>query len=291
MFKTQEGQTTCSPCNALFRECSFTREAQGTQGTQPGALDTLHVVSEDVCQELGALTGIKTLRSFIQSPTIDVSGEDTDRGRKSGHRFSRAAVKVLRDWLDLNSHHPYPSEEEKEDLKVRTGLSAAQIANWLANARRRGKLRSKRPTSPSVHSSSQAIQIPQNIDRTTWENLNPLERWKHSPPENEPATVNDIAQAVSSKKYDPVFINSTQASFEESKQNSKQNSSGSSYSAFIAPSTTSHRTTTRSSGPSLSDSAWSGSRSHTSFGSFGSFNSGVKKGYHRRRKVTKPVPK
>ncbi|KAI9683783.1 MAG: hypothetical protein M1822_005973 [Bathelium mastoideum] len=288
VFMTQEGQTTCSPCNALFRECSFTREAQGVQRPQEGAIDTLHVVNEDVAQELGALTGIKALKS-LQNPTVDSNAEEIEKSRKTGNRFPKAAVKTLRDWLEINSRHPYPTEEEKENLKKRTGLSGAQISNWLANARRRGKVRPKRAASPSLSSSSQPIKIPQNIDRTTWENLNPLERWKHSPPENEPATVDDIAYAVSSKKYDPIFINSTQASFEDSKPNSKQNSSGSSHSAFRAPSITSHRTT-KSSGPSLSDSAWSGSRSRTSFGSFGSFNSGAKKERQRRRKVMQPPP-
>ena len=280
---TEEGQTTCSPCNALFRECSFTRAAQGLPKTHVGVIDTLHVVSEDVPRELGALTGVRPLKS-LQGPIVDMSGEANDGGRKTGNRFQKAAVKILKDWLDLNSHHPYPTEEEKERLKRETGLSASQISNWLANARRRGKVRQQRAPSPTPHAASQAINIPQNIDRTTWENLNPLERWKHSPPENEPAHVNDIAHAVSSKKYDPVFINSTPANFEDSKQNSKQNSSGSSYSAFRAPSITSHRTT-KSSGPSLSDSAWSASRSRTSFGSFGSFNGGVKKARQRRKKA------
>ena len=286
---TEEGQTTCSPCNALFRECSFTREAHAAPQPQAGVIDTLHVVDEDFPQEVGFLTGIKALKS-LQSPTVDASSEENERGRKSGNRFPKAAIKILREWLDVNSHHPYPTEDEKERLKRSTRLSASQISNWLANARRRGKVQPKRPVSPSIHTSSKAIKIPQNIDRTTWENLNPLERWKHSPPENEPAAVNDIAHAVTSKKYDPVFINSTPANFEDSKQNSKQNSSGSSYSAFRAPSITSHRTT-KSSGPSLSDSAWSGTRSRTSFGSFGSFNSGVKKERQRRRKMVPSTSK
>ncbi|KAI9690085.1 MAG: hypothetical protein M1820_010024 [Bogoriella megaspora] len=285
IFMTQEGQTTCSPCNALFRECSFTREALGTAHTHVGVIDTLHVVSEDVARDAGALTGCRPLKS-LTGPNVDNAKDEQERGRKGGIRFSNAAVKILRDWLDTHSSHPYPTESEKNELKRRTELSSSQISNWLANARRRGKIQPKRAVSPSLHTASQAIKIPQGIDRNTWENLNPLDRWKHSPPENEPADVSDIANAVTSNKYDPVFINSTPANFEQ--PISKQNSSGSSHSAFHAPSITSHRTT-KSSGPTLSESAWSHGSKTSSFGSFGSFNSLNKKERRRRKRIVRPL--
>lgn len=65
-FTLYEGHTTCSPCNALFRHCSFSK-APTDQQRPKGALDTLHLVPEDVCQEQGAMTGLKSLKSFLVS--------------------------------------------------------------------------------------------------------------------------------------------------------------------------------------------------------------------------------
>jgi hypothetical protein len=65
-FTLFEGQTSCSPCSALFRHCSFNRT--GEEPVPPrGAINTLHLVPEDVCQELGTLTGIKSLKSKLVS--------------------------------------------------------------------------------------------------------------------------------------------------------------------------------------------------------------------------------
>lgn len=63
-------------------------------------------------------------------------------------RFPRAATLVLKRWLDANQANPYPTEGEKNELKDETGLSLTQISTWLANARKRGKPRLKRASSP-----------------------------------------------------------------------------------------------------------------------------------------------
>lgn len=122
---------------------------------------------------------------------------------KIGARFSREAVHVLRQWISTHSDHPFPNDEEKDILQSRTGLSKTQILNWLANARRRGKIQARRhPGSPHSPTSTQAIDIPGRKptpapgDRSRW--MDPLERWVDSPPESEPATATAIALAVAS---------------------------------------------------------------------------------------------
>ncbi|KAJ3026163.1 UNVERIFIED_CONTAM: hypothetical protein HDU68_006119 [Siphonaria sp. JEL0065] len=40
-------------------------------------------------------------------------------------------------WLMEHQHEPYPSEEEKKDMTVDTGLTMNQINDWFINARRR----------------------------------------------------------------------------------------------------------------------------------------------------------
>ena len=130
-FLTFEGQQTCSPCNALFRACSFVTDekAEGNGPDPSTVMDILHLVPEDAPQELGALTGIVQLKSFV-----DPRYEDTER---SSRRFPRAAVITLKNWLHEHADHPYPTEEQKRDLGRATGLKSSQINNWLANARRR----------------------------------------------------------------------------------------------------------------------------------------------------------
>lgn len=211
-FFTYEGQNWCSPCNALFRQCSFATHGH----TRPNiVMDTLHTVSEDHVQEQGALTGITAMKSWDRAG-FDYLDEDGDRpgSRKTGTRFPRSAVKVLKDWMDTHADHPYPSEQEKEELQTLTGLKATQITNWMANTRRRRKTRT-RGVSPSIRSptwatgdatsGTNAIDIPfdkKSIRHNgkTWDIMNPLERWQHSPPENEPARIPDIADAVAKSK-------------------------------------------------------------------------------------------
>ncbi|PTB61573.1 hypothetical protein BBK36DRAFT_1131390, partial [Trichoderma citrinoviride] len=39
--------------------------------------------------------------------------------------------------LNAHLHHPYPTEDEKQQLMRTTGLQMNQISNWFINARRR----------------------------------------------------------------------------------------------------------------------------------------------------------
>ncbi|KAM5352925.1 hypothetical protein ACJ41O_005647 [Fusarium nematophilum] len=139
-----------------------------------------------------------------QSSSIPSSGNAIPPP-KIGARFSREAVRVLRQWVSAHSEHPFPNEEEKEILRLRTGLTKTQILNWLANARRRGKIHAHHTGSPqSPGYGSQAIGIPGRKatpapeDRTRL--MNPLERWVDSPPEHEPATATAIARAMATSR-------------------------------------------------------------------------------------------
>ncbi|TWU78539.1 hypothetical protein ED733_002224 [Metarhizium rileyi] len=115
---------------------------------------------------------------------------------KIGARFSRESVKILKNWLSTHNRHPYPSDEEKEALQRQTGLNKTQITNWLANARRRGKVQPPRSISPRVGNWAASVDIPQRRGTPALEAMNPLQRWEHSPPEHEPASVTAIARAV-----------------------------------------------------------------------------------------------
>ncbi|KAJ1333248.1 homeobox domain-containing protein [Microdochium nivale] len=197
----------CTSCVALRCECSFgplvhnlAAEAGETfpanpwptMGDRPA---TSILLEDDLLNMTAPAAGLATVQDGAekQSPPRpqDMS--------KIGARFSRESVKILKNWVSTHSRHPYPTEDEKETLRKMTGLSKIQITNWLANARRRGKIHVTRAVSPHIgRGYAQAMDIPQRRGLAgSTEDMNPLQRWQNSPPENEPASVTAIARAVS----------------------------------------------------------------------------------------------
>ena len=279
------GETNCTPCNALFRECSLTntKTLEGLNSASGHLLDTLHVVDEDTCKEQGTLTGIKPLRSKTASVRLD---DAPGSSKRNGIRFPRHAVKVLRDWLDSHADSPYPTEKQKAELESRTELKPSQIANWLANARRRRKAteRAAKPMlSPSLRPATPAIDIP--VPEKPWDELNPFERWQNSPPENEPASITDIAQAVANSDLPEETVSASPSSAGRRK---KHSSAGSGFSHTRPQSTTSFETGQTSSLSASTSAAFSQTSSH-SHGSFGSFSSGLA-GKKDRRRRRRPAP-
>lgn len=241
--------TGCTCCISLYRECSFTHPK-----IPKGLISTFPGISEDQQESAFTITERrKSLKSFEEA-----------RGRKTGARFPRDAVKILKQWLGEHSDHPYPNEREKDELKQLTGLKRSQISNWLANARRRGKVR---PISESSSPVLGAVDIPQQKNMA---DLNPLDRWKASPPENEPASMTAIARAVTSAPLPGRDSNqsSLQGSRQGSRTSSRKNSSedDSGFSMFRAPSISSFGTRESSN----SDMTFASSRSNRSKGSLGS---------------------
>ncbi|KAJ5091220.1 hypothetical protein NUU61_006090 [Penicillium alfredii] len=260
-------QNGCTCCISLYRECSF------THAKVPGKfLQTLHTVSENTYIPTGSLTGKRVLKSVSYGTFAD----DSDRSRKSNARLSRNAVNLLKGWLRDHNENPYPTEEEKDQLKQHTGLTRTQISNWLANARRRGKFRLG--TSAPVPG---AVNIPgqQPADVSL---MTPLERWKYSPPENEPATISDINRALANPPFDPSRQRPGHVRRPPGSSNN-ESSHASSEHKLHTPSASSVET----SHSSLSDLSFASAFSHRS--SLGSFSSMDRKERRRRRKASAPV--
>ncbi|KAI1417769.1 hypothetical protein F5Y13DRAFT_201317 [Hypoxylon sp. FL1857] len=66
---------------------------------------------------------------------MGMNGEGKQRKRRGN--LPKETTDKLRAWFVAHLHHPYPSEEEKQDLMRQTGLQLNQISNWFINARRR----------------------------------------------------------------------------------------------------------------------------------------------------------
>lgn len=197
--KVEDGlyQGQCTSCVSLQIQCSFV-QAIGPQNSRPEqASPAFRRLTGDYSNAFFDDLQAEDLRSSSSPDLVNINngtegeGEDNQKGTaapKIGARFSRESVRILKNWLSTHSNRPYPTDDEREHLQRQTGLNKTQIANWLANARRRskGKFRPTRSTSPSVRGWSTAIEIPQRrgsaANDGTAEYLSPLQRWQNSPP-------------------------------------------------------------------------------------------------------------
>jgi hypothetical protein len=249
--------TGCTCCISLYKDCSFTHPK-----IPRGFVSNFKAIGEDKAETIFGREHQRSLKSFEEG-----------RPRKTGARFPRDAVKILKQWLSEHSDHPYPNEREKDELKQLTGLKRSQISNWLANARRRGKVRPAEGSEPSSPLMG-AIDIPGSGN--TLSELNPLDRWKASPPENEPASMTAIARAVTATPMPSNRSLSRQNSLQNSRASSRQNSSSEStnISMLREPSVSSFETRESSTN---SDLTFASSRSNQSKRSFSS-------GERRRRR-------
>ncbi|KAK5989102.1 Homeobox protein PKNOX2 [Cladobotryum mycophilum] len=64
------------------------------------------------------------------------TGADTKQRKRRGN-LPKETTDKLRAWFVAHLQHPYPTEDEKQDLMRQTGLQMNQISNWFINARRR----------------------------------------------------------------------------------------------------------------------------------------------------------
>ncbi|KAH8201312.1 hypothetical protein TruAng_004556 [Truncatella angustata] len=282
-------EAPCGHCRVGGYECKRIREgnhagsvANGTFPANPwptmGDRPETSILHED---ELAALTNrtvdVTHLESLAETETQYPSSKPA---AKIGARFSRESVRILKNWVSTHSRHPYPTEEEKESLQKITGLNKTQITNWLANARRRGKIQPTRSISPHVGAGyAQAMDIPQRRGTPRLlEHMNPLQRWASSPPENEPASVTAIARAVTASSS---AVSSS--SGRNSPYVSGYSDDGSSRSICQQSSASSFTNSHGSSGGSFASSF-----SHQSRGSFGSIPSFIRSNRGRRRRRRAP---
>lgn len=294
----------CTSCVALRVDCSLATLASDSEAYNPHPFaglptspwptalmgDTSSSSANNSISIFGEPTIMEStgsLADLAASLSSSAQGEDAMPAPKPvapakiGARFSREAVRKLKNWLTTHHRHPYPSEQEKEVLQRQTGLNKKQITDWLANARRRGKVQPPRSSSPGFSRNySSSIDIPRRPGTPALEAMNPLQRWAHSPPENEPASAKDIARAVTASS-------SAMSSGLNSPFSANYTDDGSSRS-LCNQSSISSAGTSQSSNGSFSSVYSHGSRN--SWGSLGS-NAFSSRGHRRRRRRTTTTKK
>lgn len=179
--------TSCSSCVALFRECSLAgnqkRNPLNYETAQP-VIGQLHGVRED---------GDPAINDEIQLQGTPISGPGLSS--KRSHTRSVKRTRVLKNWFACHLDHPYPSEDEKSALAKESGLSKTQVVNWFANNRRRHRMSSQARANSNNKLFPQGSPMP----RSFLSNMSPIERWKNSPPDEEPASTSAIERAVRSR--------------------------------------------------------------------------------------------
>ncbi|KAF2024800.1 hypothetical protein EK21DRAFT_104422 [Setomelanomma holmii] len=182
-----------------FQDGNFTHLAAALSTAQTGNLD-----EDNYMAARPLFDDLSNNSTTVSSPTTPGTPLPLP---KLGNRFSREVIRTLKAWLAAHQNHPYPKEEDMVVLQQRTGLNQAQLANWFANARRRGKAHTPKPALSHAQSfsTSPVDIIPRPGTPAVQQDpriKNPLQRWVDSPPEHEPADVGDIARAIASSSRD-----------------------------------------------------------------------------------------
>lgn len=68
---------------------------------------------------------------------VGLNGSGPNKQRKRRGNLPKETTDKLWAWFGAHLNHPYPSEDEKQELARRTRLQMNQISNWFINARRR----------------------------------------------------------------------------------------------------------------------------------------------------------
>ncbi|KAI0193383.1 putative homeobox and C2H2 transcription factor [Xylaria flabelliformis] len=176
---------SCSSCVALFQDCSLAeqgkRPACDFETPQP-VIGRLHGIP-DVDVDLPLHDPLRDPEALWTAPNPAPT--------KRSHSRSIHKTQPLRNWFSAHLDHPYPSDEEKTYLIEQSGLTRTQVIDWFTNARRRNRLSSSRAMSRKVFRQGSPMPTPLLL------NMSPLERWRHSPPEDEPASAAAIKGALS----------------------------------------------------------------------------------------------
>jgi hypothetical protein len=80
-------------------------------------------------------------RPIITAPeTVSPQSESTSGHASGSRKASRSRTRLIKEWYLSHSSQPYASDEQVQDLALRTGLNLRQVRNCLSNLRARFQL-------------------------------------------------------------------------------------------------------------------------------------------------------
>ncbi|KAI1492080.1 hypothetical protein F5X96DRAFT_429101 [Biscogniauxia mediterranea] len=118
----------------------YHRQASFSYGFHPNRVQSLSVGSVhpfDRTPFSPGAYGHQYPDTFMRMGELNMSVNGDGKQRKRRGNLPKETTDKLRAWFVAHLHHPYPTEDEKQDLMRQTGLQMNQISNWFINARRR----------------------------------------------------------------------------------------------------------------------------------------------------------
>ncbi|TYZ58671.1 hypothetical protein PybrP1_003817 [[Pythium] brassicae (nom. inval.)] len=119
--------------------CATPHFAPGVAPFYPEASPTLKTPA--AATPLARYCSSTTTSNSSSSAAAAAAAEELTRRKKGTRRgtLNPEAKSVLKAWMFSPEHfaHPYPSEEEKEELASEAGIEVKQLSNWFTNARKR----------------------------------------------------------------------------------------------------------------------------------------------------------
>lgn len=136
--------TTATPTASTVETSKTSSSAMDTQ-SQYGSSKKSKSASDDAkpCYKSAPIYEIinkeKDAGAQYNRPFSDFVESKSRRKQNSGRRSNlpKETVQILNTWLLNHLNNPYPTQQEKRELLIKTGLTKIQLSNWFINVRRR----------------------------------------------------------------------------------------------------------------------------------------------------------
>lgn len=127
---TATAKTNTSAMNTQFQHGSMRKSESVSGDTKPC------YKSAPICE---IINKEKDAGTQFKRPISDFVESKSRRKQNSGRRSNlpKETVQILNTWLLNHLNNPYPTQQEKRELLIKTGLTKIQLSNWFINVRRR----------------------------------------------------------------------------------------------------------------------------------------------------------
>jgi hypothetical protein len=91
-----------------------------------------------------------------EAATFESSNGGEAKTRKS-KSLPELATKIMKDWFEAHSVHPYPSDEERREMAAKGDINESQVKAWFANRRNRTSSTKSKKKSPLKATSEENV--------------------------------------------------------------------------------------------------------------------------------------